>query len=578
MQTRRMPLSPTTIGMLVILLLACSLRLVLVRLHWPVAGADEAIMDLMARHIAYKGEHPIFFWGQNYMGSIQAYLGASMIHLVGSSAFSVRLGPLLIFVLYLVCMYFLVRLLYTPTYALFIIALLSIGSDHIMSIPLGAGGGYAETMLFGALIFLLTSWLALTAENRRTSISRSRLLAYASLGVTSGLALWSDQLILAAIFTAGLLLLLCCHEELWGRAIGTLLLGLLVGATPLILYNLSAAPGQNSLLVLLSTVFSGAPRVVPFSEQLAHVLLISLPLATGMPFTSGIHTVCGTLEPYTHPAASLAALFPSSNPWLCTGMRAGWSLGILLLWCIALTGGLLSIGPPPGERMDKARIPDEHIACKQRTRVYARLMLLASGALWLALYAFSAAAQYTPRTSYRYLICLLLVTPAILWPIWQSLACIRERINARHRYARSRFWLGALTLGVITGVYLIGTADVFANLPASQSDYNQTNTLIQTLLDHSASQVYSDYNTCSLLIFQSDEHVICAVLDNQLRPGLNRYAPYLSQVNGASHPAYLFPINSPPAQALKQRLEHDARYQEIQVIGYIIYYYGSSSE
>ncbi len=575
MQKRRIPLSPTNVGMLVILLLACSLRFVLIKLHWPVAGADEAIMDLMARHIAYQGEHPIFFWGQNYMGSIQAYPGAVLIHLVGSSAFSVRLGTLLIFALYLVSMYFLVRLLCTPTYALFIIALMSLGSDHMMSIPLGAGGGYAVTMLFGALIFLLASWLALTAPHQRTRVSRSRLLAYVSLGVTIGLALWSDQLILAAIFTAGIFLLLCCRQELWGRAIGALLLGLLVGATPLIIYNFSAAPGQNSLFVLLGTVFSGAPRVVPFSEQLAHVLLISLPLASGMPFTTGIHTLCGTVEPYTQPAGSLAVLFPTSNPWLCIGIRAGWSLSILLLWGIALYGVLLSIGQQRGVRRDMVPGPDAQAAWQQRTRVHARLMLLASGALWLLLYAISAAAQFTPRASYRYLICLLLVTPAILWPLWQNLGCIRERIIAGQRYVRSCFWLSALTLCFITGVYLMGTGDIFANLPASQSAYNQTNTLIQTLLDHSATRVYSDYNTCSLLIFQSDERVICGVLNNQLRPGVNRYAPYLAQVDAASHPAYLFSINSPPAQTLEQRLEQDARYQEIQVVGYIIYYYGS---
>jgi hypothetical protein len=123
----------------------------------------------------------------------------------------------------------------------------------------------------------------------------------------------------------------------------------------------------------------------------------------------------------------------------------------------------------------------------------------------------------------------------------------------------------------------MGTGDIIANLPASQSAYNQTNTLIQALLDHSATRVYSDYNTCSLLIFQSDERVMCGVLNNQLRLGLNRYAPYLAQVDAASHPAYLFSINSPPAQTLEQRLEQDARYQEIQVVGYIIYYYDSSN-
>ena len=561
--------------MLGILLLASSLRLVLMKLNWPVANADESIMDLMARHIAYQGEHPIFFWGQNYMGSIQAYLGAVLIHLVGSSAFSVRLGTLLIFALYLVCMYFLVRLLYTPTYALFIIALLSIGSERMMSIPLVANGGYAETMLFGALIFLLSSWLALTVPHQCTRVSRSRLVVYGSLGVTSGLALWSDQLILVAIFTAGLFLLRFCHQELRGRAIAALLLGLLIGAAPLIISNFSAVPGQNSLFVVLGTVFSGAPRVIPFPEQLAHVLLISLPLATSIPFTTGIHTLCGTVEPYTHPVGSLAALFPSSNPWLCIGTRGGWSLGILLLWGIALTGVLLAIRQQRGVRQDGAPSPDVQAAWQQHTCVYARLMLLASEALWLLLFAFSAAAQYTPRASCRYLICLLFATPAILWPLWQSLGSIREHLKSGQHYVCSRFGLSALTLCVISGVYLVGTGDIFANLPVSQSDYNQTNTLIQTLLDHGATRVYSDYNTCSLLIFQSDERVRCAVLDNQLRPGVNRYAPYLAQVDATPHPAYLFPTNSAPSQALALRLEQDARYQEIQVAGYIIYYYGS---
>src|SRR5258708_13799235 len=163
------------------------------------------------------------------------------------------------------------------------------------------------------------------------------------LGVDIGLDVWSGQLILTGIITAGLLLLLCCHQELRGRAIGALLAGLLLGATPLIIYNFSAVPGQNSLFILLGTVFSGAPRVVPFSEQLAHVLLISLPLATGMPFTSGIHTLWGTGEPHTHPATTLAALFPSSNPCLCFDTPTASSLVFLRLSRLALPCVLLVI-------------------------------------------------------------------------------------------------------------------------------------------------------------------------------------------------------------------------------------------
>ncbi len=563
-----------------ILLLATGMRFFLITRHWPVANADESIVDLMARHIAYRGEHPIFFWGQNYMGSLQAYLGAVLISFLGSSAFSVRLGTLLIFALYLVCLYFLVRQLYTPAYALFIIALLSLGADRMLGMVLDANGGYAETMLFGAVIFLSASWLGMTAPPEGLGMSRSRLLVYAGLGVTTGLALWSDQLILPAVFTAGVFLLLCCHAELRGWALGALLLGLLVGATPLILANLSAAPGQNSLVVLLGTVFGGGSPAAPFWERPAHVLLISLPLATGMPFTNGIHAVCGTLEPYTQPTGSLAALFPYSNSWLCVGTRGAWSLGLLLLWSIALIGVLRAIREQRDVRQDATLSPDAHAAWQQPARMYARLMLLASGALWLVLFTVSAPAQYTPRASCRYLICVLLTISAILWPLWQALGGIRERLGSGQRHMRGRAGLSAvasiLVLGAITGVYLVGTVDVFVNLPGAQSAYDQTNILIQTLLDHGAKRVYSDYNTCSLLIFQSDERVICAVLDDRLQLGANRYPPYLAQVAAAPHPAYLFPVNSIPAQVLAQHLHQDAAYRETQSASYILYYYDYS--
>lgn len=259
-----------TAGMLGILLMATGLRLVLILRHWPIVNADESIMDLMARHIAYRDEHPIFFWGQRYMGSLQAYWGAVMIHAAGNSAVSVRLGTLLIFVLYPVCLYFLIRWLYTPGYALFIIALLSLGSDRMLGMPLAANGGYAETMLFGAAILLAASWLGMTAPRKDLGVRWSRLLVYAGLGVTSGLALWSDQLILPAVVTAGVFLLFRCRTELRGWVLGALLLGLLVGATPLIIANLSATPGKDSLAVLLGTVFGGGATAVPVWERLAH--------------------------------------------------------------------------------------------------------------------------------------------------------------------------------------------------------------------------------------------------------------------------------------------------------------------
>ncbi len=563
-----------TIGMLVILVLAVGMRFVLLALHWPVVNADESTIDLMARHIVYQGEHPIFFYGQNYMGSLQAYLGALSIALFGSTAFSVRLGTLLIFALYLTCMYLLVRLLYTPKFALFCIALLSIGSDRMMSIPLVANGGYAETMLFGALLFLLATRLVLTKPLQRAPLNWRRLLTYAVLGCVIGLGLWSDQLILTAILTAGLFLLLCCRQEIRSLALPTVIVGFLVGAIPLILYNLSALPGQDSFHVLLGTVFSGAPRTIPFTQQVGQTFLISLPLATGMPFTAGgTHALCGTVEPYLHPIGSFTNLFPTSNPDLCIALRGGWSLVIVILWALALIGTLLLIRRQ--RTLRRRELPAESQTEEQwreQTRQYARLMLLGSGAIWLLLFMLSSAAMITPRASCRYLICLLLTSPAILWPLWQGICSVRTH-HRRLNLIQSRFLSSLLALLLISAMYVIGTGDIFANIPANQQTYKQTNNLIQELLDRGVTRLYTDYGTCNVLIFQSNEHIICSVLDDHLQTGQNRYPLYTSLVTASAHPAYVFVATSPSAQALLHSpIGQDSLYQHVLIDGYSVYY------
>ena len=76
---------------LLIIAFAIGLRILLVSLGWPPTNSDEGTMGLMARHIAYNGEYPIYFYGYNYMGALEAYLGAGFFRLFGSSVFTLRL-------------------------------------------------------------------------------------------------------------------------------------------------------------------------------------------------------------------------------------------------------------------------------------------------------------------------------------------------------------------------------------------------------------------------------------------------------------------------------------------------------
>ncbi|HSO72723.1 MAG TPA: hypothetical protein VLR91_08765, partial [Thermodesulfobacteriota bacterium] len=71
-----------------LLLLGAGVRLLY--LIYPFMDADQAINGLMARHILL-GEFPIFFYGQDYCGSIEAYLVSTIFFLFGASRFTLGL-------------------------------------------------------------------------------------------------------------------------------------------------------------------------------------------------------------------------------------------------------------------------------------------------------------------------------------------------------------------------------------------------------------------------------------------------------------------------------------------------------
>ena len=59
-------------------------------------NADEAVVALMARHIL-QGERPIFFYGQAYMGSLDAFLVAGGFLLLGQQVWVIRLVQALLY-------------------------------------------------------------------------------------------------------------------------------------------------------------------------------------------------------------------------------------------------------------------------------------------------------------------------------------------------------------------------------------------------------------------------------------------------------------------------------------------------
>jgi hypothetical protein len=144
-------ISPLTFGALGIALVAFGIRVWFALVHWPELGGDEAIMNLMALHIMEKGEHPVFFYGQSYMGAIEAYPGAILFRLFGPSFTVMRVEMAGFFMLFLFTLYHLAARLYTKAFALCVIVILSVGSIAMANFQLLAAGGYPELPLIGAL-------------------------------------------------------------------------------------------------------------------------------------------------------------------------------------------------------------------------------------------------------------------------------------------------------------------------------------------------------------------------------------------------------------------------------------------
>src|SRR5690242_18279608 len=94
---------------LAIIIFGTLVRVLLIVLNWPLLNSDEGTMGIMALHIAYRGEHPIFYYGQHYMGTLDAYLGAGLFRVFGPSILTLRFGMLLLYVPFMVAMYCLTR-------------------------------------------------------------------------------------------------------------------------------------------------------------------------------------------------------------------------------------------------------------------------------------------------------------------------------------------------------------------------------------------------------------------------------------------------------------------------------------
>jgi len=117
-------------------------------------NADEAIVALMARHIN-MGQTPIFFYGQSYMGSLDAILIALGFRIFGESVLVIRILQSLLYIgTVLTTILLAKRLLKSAKAALFAGLFLSLPAVNVTLYTTVSLGGYGEMLLIGNLLLL----------------------------------------------------------------------------------------------------------------------------------------------------------------------------------------------------------------------------------------------------------------------------------------------------------------------------------------------------------------------------------------------------------------------------------------
>lgn len=518
---------------------AVVLRLILIALQWPPTNSDEAIMNLMAMHIAEKGEQPIFFYGQNYLGALEAYIGALMFRIIGMSLFSMRLGAILLYSGFLVCMYFIVSRVYTKRLAILIMILLGLGTQWVFGSQL-LTAGYTPLPFLCALLFLLSYQLA-----RSQGVWYWRVVLYLLWGIVAGLAIWAHLIVAPYVLVSGILLLLGWKEFLKYGA-WCAVLGLVIGAWPLISYDLHAAPGQDSLHTFENMSWLGANNHYPPKSYIYGPLVVTLPASLGLGPTCYIKQL-----PFNH------LVYPQTQT--CLLEQAIYGFGYVVLLIIAVLMALVGLFIVSRRYREKPEL----------VRQWACLMLLVGAGLTLIVFAHSPTSIFTGVLGVRYLICTLVSLPAVLWPIWKGIDRVRSLpITLRLPLIMVRFGL----IAFICVTSLRATMHIFDQIPAAQADYQKLTQLANRLEQMHITRFYSEYWTCNTLIFQTQEKLVCADTWGNLTHGYDRYKDYHTMVNANPNPDFVYADGSKRIPELEKALKSThTLYQRIEVAGYMIY-------
>jgi hypothetical protein len=366
-------------------------------LRAPSIWFDEANTGLMGLAVL-RGDFPVYFFSQPFMGALDAYLTAPLYLTFGVSVRTLKTLPLVLVLAWMVLTVCLAWQGFGRRAATFTAALLALPPDFLLSWSVEARTHYQLSVALGTLALLLA--LRVPAGSRR-----STLVGFGILGVVLGLAFWTNFLslvffpsvailllrrgvrpvipgltIAAAGFTLGSL-----PHWIYGLQHGTALPppGGWIGLAE-VLENLRAAARMSwpiiagvpellrertagillaaALAVLYALVFAlavravrrGAPRARPVGLALGALVVVNVSVAVGTQYGLKLDDLD---QKYLLPVyTALPVLLGGGLAELPRGMGAALAGGLLVVQGLgAMTGTLQSLAPATIARVEAER-------------------------------------------------------------------------------------------------------------------------------------------------------------------------------------------------------------------------------
>ena len=519
--------------LIVALVGAIALRAVLLAVDAVPFNADEAVVALMARHIL-QGERPLFFYGQAYMGSLDAYLVAAAFQMVGERVLAIRVIQVILFAAVLATSYPIVARFTCARRPAVMVALLLAFPPVLLTLYTTASlGGYGEAMLAGNLVLWWGHRLG-TEDTRH----RGLWLAW---GLAAGLGFWAMGLVLVYLVPVTLWLLWRLRARSW-RGYLVAVLGFAVGSLPWWLGNLGHVDtgvaelfGTAIRSTATSGSFLGNVGIRTFS-----FFILGLPALLGLRFPWGVEgpplwlavpvlalylgaVVFAARRPLPHPSFTRSPSTPSStarSPQQASSARP-------LLWgmCVTLFLGFV-LTPFGGDPSGRYFLP-----------------------LYLPLFIFTA-----------------------------------ELLTALQQHVGRWAWV---LLGVILAFNLAGTIQAaVANPPGittqfeaiTRVDHRYDTELMDFLRTHGGTRGYANYWVAYPIAFLSQEDIVLVPrlpykADLRYTSRDDRYAPYGEWVEASSTAVYVT-TNHPVLDGLLQEqfAALGVSYREVQIGSYHVFY------